>query len=102
VHARDSRRVQALDYSAPASRLGFSDELTFLSFYRFMKPKIKSLHGFGRIDTLRVKILKSGQIDSKHQTESLELAAHALDGVLGQRPVLSLGNVVDASAGQRR
>jgi enamine deaminase RidA (YjgF/YER057c/UK114 family) len=29
---RDSRRVQAPDYSAPASRLGFSDELTFLSF----------------------------------------------------------------------
>src|SRR6266705_1597533 len=32
VHVRDSRRVQAPDYSAPASRLGFSDELTFLSF----------------------------------------------------------------------
>src|SRR5438128_3663627 len=29
---RDSRRVQAPDYSAPASRLVFSDELTFLSF----------------------------------------------------------------------
>ncbi len=32
VHVRDSRQVQAPDYSAPASRLGFSDELTFLSY----------------------------------------------------------------------
>ena len=30
--ARGSEQVQATDYRASASRLGFSDELTFLSF----------------------------------------------------------------------
>jgi hypothetical protein len=33
VRVRDSRRVQPPDYSAPASRLGFIDELTFLSVH---------------------------------------------------------------------
>jgi hypothetical protein len=31
--ARGSEQVQATDYSAPSSRLGFSAELTFLSFW---------------------------------------------------------------------